>query len=294
MSLTDMVIMPGADYLDACNAIREKTGSSAAIKSGELGSKIRSISGAAEPKLQSKTVTPSATQQTVMPDSGYDGLGKVTVNAVPIQAKSATPRASAQTITPDSGKFLSSVYVAGDGNLIPGNIRSGVSIFGVTGSFVGDVNVAYVNNQVTSVGNDMFYGQLWLTSVSLPRATSIAGSAFSGCSNLSSVDIPLVTNIYINAFWGCSALSRLDLPSVTNIVMGAFGSCSALTAVILRSTAGVCTLGNASAFKYTPIESGTGYIYVPRALVDSYKVATSWSTYANQIRAIEDYPEICG
>lgn len=35
--------------------------------------------------------------------------------------------------------------------------------------------------------------------------------------------------------------------------------------------------------------SGTGYIYVPRALVDTYKAATNWSTIADQFRALEDY-----
>ena len=38
-----------------------------------------------------------------------------------------------------------------------------------------------------------------------------------------------------------------------------------------------------------PIGQGTGYIYVPSALVNTYKSANYWSTYANQIRAIEDY-----
>ena len=53
-------------------------------------------------------------------------------------------------------------------------------------------------------------------------------------------------------------------------------------------------LEKTSAFKDTPIESGTGYVYVPSALVDSYKSATNWSTYADQIRAIENYPDITG
>lgn len=68
------------------------------------------VSGEA-PTLQSKSVTPSTSSQTVTPDSGYDGLSQVTVGAVQVQEKSVTPGTSAQTVTPDAGKYLSKVTV---------------------------------------------------------------------------------------------------------------------------------------------------------------------------------------
>ena len=63
--------------------------------------------------------------------------------------------------------------------------------------------------------------------------------------------------------------------------------------MILRSET-MAVLKYTKAFEGTPIESGTGYIYVPAALIDSYKTATNWTQYADQFRAIEDYPDICG
>lgn len=51
-----------------------------------------------------------------------------------------TPGASGQSITPSEGKnAITSVSVNGDSNLIPSNIKSGVTIFGVEGTYDGPI-----------------------------------------------------------------------------------------------------------------------------------------------------------
>lgn len=60
----------------------------------------------------------------------------------PSQDKTVTPTTSKQTITADSGKVLGTVTVnavtaAIDENIVAGNIKSGVTILGVTGSYSG-------------------------------------------------------------------------------------------------------------------------------------------------------------
>ena len=101
------------------------------------GISIFGVAGSYSPSfnLQSKNVTPSGSAQTIVPDSGYDGLGQVTVAAIQTQTKSCTPSASQQQITPASGKYLTKVTVAGDSDLIASNIKKDVNIFGVIGTY---------------------------------------------------------------------------------------------------------------------------------------------------------------
>lgn len=125
------------------------------------------------------------------------------------------------------------------------------------------------------------------------RVTTVGAYAFQNCSGLTSVSFPNVTSIGDYAFNAAHKLAKADLPKVTSIGQHSFSAANALEALILRNTEKVCSL-RSDAVSYTKISSGSGYIYVPAALVDSYKAAANWQNYADQIRAIEDYPEITG
>ena len=148
---SDQSIASG-QYLNGTQTIKGDSNLTATnIKSGVkifnvTGSYAGSSSGGNTPNLQTKTVTPSESTQTVSPDSGYDGLSKVTVNAISstyigsdVTKKSAAtyiPKTTDQSIA--SGQYLSGTQtIKGDANLVAGNIKSGVNIFGVTGTYAG-------------------------------------------------------------------------------------------------------------------------------------------------------------
>lgn len=167
---------------------------------------------------------------------------------------------------------------------------------------------------VTEVGDYAFQKCSALVSADMPGVTIVGTYAFEGCAELESFDFTNVTNIKNQAFNNCTSLTEIRCPLVNTALWYTFQKCTSLakadfsavpklgaevfvddplTALILRSST-ICELGSTNVFLRTPIADGTGYIYVPSALVDSYKAATNWSTYAAQIRAIEDYPDICG
>lgn len=107
---------------------------------------------------------------------------------------------------------------------------------------------------------------------------------------ITEIEAVTLANIAENTFYSCSA-SKIALtnPDIGNLAF----ALSNITTLILKGSK-VANLLGARAFVTTPIEKKTGYIYVPRELVEQYKVATNWVTYATQFRAIEDYSEIVG
>ena len=144
------------------------------------------------------------------------------------------------------------------------------------------------NDRITYLGIEVFRNYESLAVVDFPNVTSAGVNIFYACYALHTVNLPSLISISSNMFAYSSLLKRLDFPSVESISGGAFSGCSRLVTLILRKADTVCTLENVSAFSGTSIAKGTGFVYVPDDLVDQYKAATNWSTYASQIKPISE------
>lgn len=139
--------------------------------------------------------------------------------------------------------------------------------------------------KVTSIGDNGF-NSTGLESISLPSCTTLGSGSFFATQQLVLAILPLVTSISGFCF-DYSSVQKIDTSSLTSIKNSAFYNTKQLDTLILRNSS-VCALENVNAFQDTKIAAGTGYIYVPDNLVDSYKTATNWVTFANQIKPISE------
>lgn len=106
------------------------------------------------PTLQQKSATPTTSQQTIEPDSGYGGLSSVTIAAAPIQSsKTVTPGASRQTVQPDSG-YLGLAQV-----IVEAASAAGLPIYTGTHT-VNNRNTQHVINH--NLNLDSYIGIYWL------------------------------------------------------------------------------------------------------------------------------------
>lgn len=180
---------------------------------------------------------------------------------------------------------------------------------------------SYRNDRITSVGTSAFVDCGSLADVYLPEVKDVNSNAFqrTGLTEITDRNFPKLERILGNyAFGGCGnlvyfqsstwksrnfsgrhfqssgKLKKVDLSALDQIAGDTFSGCGNLETLIFRKTDGITGSNNASALKGTKIASGTGYIYVPSAKIEEYKATTNWANYAEQFRAIEDYPEICG
>lgn len=187
------------------------------------------------------------------------------------------------------------------------NIPSGVTNISDS-SFQQCYSLLSINipSSVTRIGSDVFRECVSLLNIVLPAGLTIIGNnVFYSCQALTTINIPQgVTTIGESAFYNCNALSNITMPStIAKIGGAAFGYCLALSNIVIppevirfeyetfRSCFSVAYF-DFSHHTSIPILATTNVftdispdcqIRVPLSLVDEWKSATNWSTYADYI-----------
>jgi hypothetical protein len=199
-------------------------------------------------------------------------------------------------------EFINTIDVLGDDAVIDSIIDRSITEFKDNVitiveqyAFYGCANLRIVDlPNVTTVNSYAFKACTSLTEINIPKCSSDGRSIFNSCTSLKKIVLPAVTSIMTESasntgyLADCTSLEYVDMSVITSIGGRCFNNCTALTTLAIRTNT-VASLASTNAFANTPIAKGTGYVYVPRSLVDSYKAATNWSTYATQFRAIEDW-----
>jgi len=179
-------------------------------------------------------------------------------------------------------------------NLESVDLTACVSI--ANGTFSECKKLAYANiPNCLYIGQYGFYSCLSLTNFNANKCSYIGSTAFFRTA-ITSVSLPLISTIYSLTFSGCARLSYVYLPKCSNIQFGAFYYAQSLaTFIVGTENSTVCNLNNTDAFGMTPMVNSTylgyyGSIYVPDSLVEAYKSATNWITYADRITGISNLP----
>lgn len=291
---------------------------------GSLNKAIEYVS----PTTQEKSITPTKEVQEVKPDKGIFALSKVIVEAIPDEYKEVAGTIDINANgTYDVANYESAnVNVSGDVELEESyrslldstlganttKLPSDLTLIG-NYAFYEKTNLALteLSDTITAIGDYAFNYCTNLAINKLPsKLNSIGQRAFYNCRKIKfnkiPDNVPLIDN---STFYMCYGLERVIMSnSLTAIGEGAFRKCTGLiyvecfdkltsignrsfqdtaieTFIIRRTTPPSL---NTTSFLNTPIAGGTGYIYVPDEAINTYKSATNWSAYAEQIKGVSE------
>lgn len=147
-------------------------------------------------------------------------------------------------------------------------------------------NDLYKNDTITTLGDYKFYGDDGVTGVNCENLQIVGSNCFYDCDGIYNVYLPSIRSLHSYAFYNCSYLQRVELgenlQSMENYI---FGYCNNLKRVIIRNPNRVPDIGS-DLFQNSSITNGTGFVFVPNELIESYRSHAIWAKYANAIDGI--------
>ena len=233
----------------------------------------------------------------VLADSVFYNCDKVTLNKLPSATTSVGANlfygcVSITNFTINDGVDISNsisafqnctsmtnITIPNDATIIPSYFLSNCS----------SLESINLNDNIDTIKNYTFQNCRNLLLERLPSSlTSLGTSSFQECASITISEIPKgVSSIPSYCFQGCKKIETLSiLGDIKSVSYYSFRN-SGLTTLSLPNVSAVPTGGNAM-FQGTPIDTGTGSIYVPDTLVENFKSATNWSGYADVIKPISE------
>lgn len=100
---------------------------------------------------------------------------------------------------------------------------------------------------------------------------------------------PINGSNYNSIFRSCTNLRKVKLVENKPLYSEVFAYTS--LEILILDIDGVIPIIHQGWNTNTPLKNGSGSIYVPDTLVDSYKTDANWSAYANQIKSLSEYVE---
>ena len=286
--MADIVYMSKKAWTALLDAIRAKSGHSgtltasgakAAVDSIETGGGAQTYDyplAALERTKSAPTIDPTATKISDSVFTNYNELTSISL--------------------PDSIETIGQNAFSGCSNLTLSTLPASLKTLG-SGAFANSgISVSALPEGLTTIGDMCFQMCANIESVVIPASvTSLGFGIWSPCTGLKSVTVNPAIALDSWTFSDCKLLSKIIINGSASIAGDTFGGATAETgAMVIRYADGIVQLTSEYNHSYNPdlhIGTSTFPVYVPDALLDSYKTATNWSKIADNIRALSTYTE---
>lgn len=246
--MAEYYIAPKTSFDATADAIREKTGSQAAIEWTQDGfaDAIEDIESGFSADVIAGNLAPS---------------GDIQLSA------------SVTRIEQEAFRRKPVTHISGAGVTFIGN-----SAFYYSG-------IAYIADDdfplCTQIGNNTFQGTP-ITTVENTHLLTVGVSSFEGCTNLTHIYLPNCTTFNGGSpIRGNTALTIIDV-SVQNFAGYACQNSYVLETMILRRDSVITLANTTNCFQNTPLQGYNGRtvtVYCPSSLINSYKSDTNWSVW---------------